>query len=113
MFLYYRVSNELGAGRLGNRTELDHSVGVLLQLVAGDEVTKGQVWAKVHHSSKTSDLPLRLHEMMDSAIVLEDFESSKESLLRQKSPSLKTGEKFCVKQKKSKVSRIFMKDEEV
>ena len=107
----FRVSNELGAGRLGNRTEIDHAVGVHLELVAGDEVKKGQVWATVHHSM--THLPLRLQEIMESAIILEDGELRKENSLVQKAQVLKIGEKFCVKQRKSKVVRILMKDEKV
>jgi thymidine phosphorylase len=98
---------------LGNRTEIDHSVGVVLEKVAGDRISKGQVWANVHHSSKTSDLPLRLQDMMDSALVLEDLETEKESLFEQKHQVLKTGEKFYVRPRGSKVLRIFMEDEEV
>ena len=108
---YSRVSNELGAGRLGNRTEIDHAVGVVLHLVAGDQIAKDEVWATVHHSLQ--HLPLRLQEMMDSAIFLEDLEAKGESFLEQKTPVLKIGEKFCVKKKKSKITRILMKDEEV
>ena len=109
--MHFRVSNELGAGRLGNRTEIDHSVGVLLELVAGDQVRKGEVWATVHHS--LSHLPLRLKEMMDSAILIDDIEYKEESSIEQKTPVLKIGEKFCVKKQKSKVVRILMKDDEV
>ena len=92
---------------------MDHSVGVVLQLVAGDEVDEGQVWANVHHSSNTSYLPLRLHRMMDSAIALVDIENKEELFGKQKSCATEAGEKFCVKQQKSKISRILMKDEDV
>ena len=86
-------------------------MGVLLKLVAGDEVEKGDVWATVHHS--LAHLPLRLKEMMDSALILDNINSKKESALEHKTPVLKIGENFCVKQQKSKVVRILMEDEEV
>ena len=51
--------------------------------------------------------------MMDSAIVLVDLEKKEELFGKQESRATKAGEKFCVKQQKSKISRILMKDEEV
>ena len=114
VFLTSRVSNELGAGRLGNRTELDHSVGVVLELVAGDHVDRGQVWAKVHHSSKTPELPLRLRTMMDSAIHIIDLKKKEEKLMVDGGhPILKAEQKFSAEHSKSKILRILMKDEEV
>ena len=113
-FLTSRVSNELGAGRLGNRTELDHSVGVVLELVAGDHVDRGQVWAKVHHSSKIPELPLRLRTMMDSAIHIIDLKKKEEKLMVDGGhPILKAEQKFSAEHSKSKILRILMKDEEV
>ena len=113
-FLTSRVSNELGAGRLGNRTELDHSVGVVLELVAGDHVDRGQVWAKVHHSSKIPELPLRLRTMMDSAIHIIELKKKEEKLMVDGGhPILKAEQKFSAEHSKSKILRILMKDEEV
>ena len=112
-YFIFRISNELGAGRLGGRTKIDHSVGVVLNLVSGDRVIKGQVWANIHHSLETSDLPKRLCDMMDNAIVLEKFKKKEDTLAEKTNLILKEEEKFCGKQTKSKILRILMKDEEV
>ena len=97
-----RVSNELGAGRLGNSSGIDHSVGVVLELVAGDEVIKDDVWANVYHSSATPELPTRLHSMMDSAMHLFNVEEANKFKLNKENGIIK-----------SKLTRIIFQDEDV
>ena len=99
---YCRVSNELGAGRLGNSSGIDHSVGVVLELVAGDEVIKDDVWANVYHSSATPELPTRLHSMMDSAMHLFNVEEANKFKLNKENGIIK-----------SKLTRIIFQDEDV
>ena len=86
-------------------------MGVVLLSIAGDEVEEEQVWALVHHSSETSDLPPRLRRMMDSAMCFVELEEEGKQIAKQKSLPTKRGEMLCTKQQKSKISRIVMKDE--
>ena len=89
-------------------------MGVVLELVAGHHVDRGQVWAKVYHSSKTPELPLRLRTMIDSAIHIIDLKKKEEKLMIDGGrPILKTEQKFSAERSKSKILRILMKDEEV
>ena len=64
---FFRVSNELGAGRgYSKLAEIDHAVGVQLLKVKGDTVEEDEAWAIVHHS--IAKLPSRLCQMISDSV---------------------------------------------
>ena len=59
---------DLGAGRSGNQSQIDTSVGIELLKVVGEEVQSNEGWVKIYH--KTPILEETIKKSVESAIVV-------------------------------------------
>ena len=53
---------DLGAGRVKKTDKIDYSVGIVLNKVVGDKVTKGETLATIHYNSKVENMSKILEE---------------------------------------------------